>query len=172
MTGLHNNMDWLPPLRKPRKAKVKKVVSSTWKVRYEKSYQANYQREYPQAYKDHGYINTTFPDVRKANGLTQAIVKFLLWEGHRATRVASSGRIIEGKYIPGTTHKGAADISATVKGRSVMLEIKIGSDRASEYQLREQQLERKAGGCYEFIRTMEEFFLWYDGFILSLGTNR
>jgi hypothetical protein len=102
------------------------------------------------------------PECNKANGLTQAIVKFLLWHGHRATRVSSSGRMIKGRYIPGTTRKGAADISATIKGRSVMFEIKIGADKPSEYQLREQELERKAGGQYYFIKTFEQFLNIYD----------
>lgn len=43
-----------------------------------------------------------------------------------------------------------------------MFEIKAGPDVASEYQLREQELERKAGGVYEFIHNMDEFFLFYD----------
>jgi hypothetical protein len=48
-----------------------------------------------------------------------------------------------------------------------MIEIKIGSDKASQYQLKEQELERKAGGIFEFISTPEEFFVLYD-FVLSL----
>lgn len=127
------------------------------------------------------YFKPAMPDTRTANGLTQAVVKFLQWNGHRATRISSSGRIIKAperqasgtvlqtaKYIPGQTRKGTADISATIKGRSVMLEIKVGSDRPSEYQLREQQIERKAGGVYEFIHSFEEFLMWYDKFILTL----
>jgi len=107
------------------------------------------------------------PDVRKANGLTQAIVKFLLWNGHRATRISSSGRMIKGKYIPGATRRGASDISATIFGKSVQLEIKIGADKPSEYQLREQELERKAGGVYEFIHNFDQFLTWYDNFIIN-----
>jgi hypothetical protein len=102
------------------------------------------------------------PDCSKANGLTQAIVKFILWNGYRATRVSSSGRIVNGKYIPGATRKGAADISATIKGRSIMFEIKIGNDKPSPEQLREQELEIKAGGAYYFVKTFEEFLNIYD----------
>jgi hypothetical protein len=72
------------------------------------------------------------------------------------------GRQVGGKWIPGTTRKGTADISATINSRSVMIEIKIGSDKASQYQLKEQELERKAGGFFEFISTPEEFFIFYD----------
>lgn len=115
------------------------------------------------------------PDVRKANGLTQFVVNFLTWSGHRATRISSAGRLIDApqkqqsgislmtkKFIPGPTRKGSADVSATIRGRSVMIEIKVGRDRPSEHQLREQELERKAGGVYEFISTPEEFFNLYD----------
>jgi hypothetical protein len=61
-----------------------------------------------------------------------------------------------------TTRKGTADISATIRGRSVMIEIKTGRDKPSDKQLEEQQRERSAGGIYEFISTPEEFFALYD----------
>jgi hypothetical protein len=156
----------------------------TPKYRYQTAHERDFKLKYPQAYASGNYFLPTMPDVRKANGLTQAIVKFLMWNGHRATRINSAGRIIKqpqrqasgvslmtAKYIPGATRKGAADISATIQGRSVMLEIKIGKDKPSEYQLREQALERAAGGVYEFIHSMEEFFLWYDGFMVTLSYN-
>lgn len=149
--------------------------------RYATAHELNFATMYPTVYADGHYFKPDMPDVRTANGLTNAIVKFLLWHQHRATRINSAGRIIKGpqrqasgvtlltaKYIPGATRKGAADISATIKGRSVMLEIKINADKPSEYQLREQALERKAGGCYEFIKTWDEFIFWYDNFILQL----
>jgi hypothetical protein len=150
----------LPPLRQPRKpVKVKPKMPDWVKQRYIEAH----QKSFSQVVKDAGHtFKTTMPECNKANGLTQAIVKFLLWHGHRATRVSSSGRMIKGRYIPGTTRKGAADISATIKGRSVMFEIKIGADKPSEYQLREQELERKAGGIYEFVKTFEHFLNIYD----------
>lgn len=162
----HDNFDWLPPLRAPRKPKVRRVIDDSWKPRYEAAYRKNFRERNPQAFKDHGYIDTTFPDVSKSNGLTLAVIKFLLWEGHRATRVSSVGRMIgkpgKQRFIPGTTRKGAADCSSTINARSVMWEIKVGNDQPSEYQLREQALERKAGGEYFFTHTMIEFFEQYD----------
>ena len=136
---------------------------------------AIYSSHYPSAFKNFGPISTNVPDIRKANGLTQFVVNFLTWSGHRATRISSAGRLIDApqkqqsgislmtkKFIPGPTRKGSADVSATIRGRSVMIEIKVGRDRPSEHQLREQELERKAGGVYEFISTPEEFFNLYD----------
>jgi hypothetical protein len=72
------------------------------------------------------------------------------------------GRQINGKFIPSATRKGTADISATVKGKSVMIEIKVGADRPRPEQLAEQQRERQAGGIYEFVSTPEQFFLLFD----------
>lgn len=148
--------------------------------RYQQAHEHDFKKKYPQAYAACEYFNPVMPDCRTANGLTQAIVKFLLWSGHRATRVASSGRIVKApqrqasgvslmtaKYIPGSTRKGTADISATIRGRSVMIEIKIGSDKPSEYQLREQVLERSAGGVYEFVATWEGFIQLYDNLLLT-----
>lgn len=142
-----------------------------WKLRYQEAHRKYQDHEYPATVKDHGHISTNFPDTRKANGLTRMIVQYLIYQGHRATRISSSGRVIEknghSRYIPGTTRRGAADISATINGRSCMFEVKVGMDKPSIEQLREQQLERNAGGIYEFVRSAEEFFLFYD-LIISL----
>lgn len=115
------------------------------------------------------------PKVATANGLTQAIVNYINWTGNRATRINVQGRLVEGsmttetgttlskkKWIKSSTRKGTADISSTINGRSAMWEIKIGSDRPSEAQLKEQARERKSGGVYEFIKTIEQFFEVYD----------
>lgn len=149
--------------------------------RYQQAHEQDFSGKYPQAYAEGHYFLPKMPDCRKANGLTLAVVKFLMYSGHRATRIQSAGRIIKApqkqesgislqtaKYIPGTTRKGTADISATIRGRSVMIEIKVGKDSASEYQLREQQLEIKAGGQYWFIHSFDEFLKYYDGFLLTL----
>jgi hypothetical protein len=75
------------------------------------------------------------------------------------------GRQINGKFIPSATRKGTADISATIKGRSVMIEIKVGKDKPRPEQLAEQQRERQAGGIYEFISTPEQFFTLFDSIV-------
>jgi hypothetical protein len=152
-----------------------------WKLRYEEAHKQWQLKEYPASCKDFGWISPKYPDVRTSNGLTRMILYFLKWEGWRATRINTMGRLIDGpqkqdsgislitkKFIPSTTRKGTADISATIKGRSVMLEIKISGDTRRPEQLREQELERQAGGVYEFISDPDEFFIWYDSFLLSL----
>jgi hypothetical protein len=132
-----------------------------WKERYRAAHRLHFARKYPMAMST-GYFTANMPNVNKANGLTTFILNFLEWSGHRATRISSAGRVVNGRYIPGTTRKGTADISATIKGRSVMIEIKVGRDRPSEYQLAEQARERAAGGIYEFISTPDQFFELYE----------
>jgi len=147
----------------------------TYKDRYAAAHLLYQHERYPSATRDFGPLTTKFPNVDKANGLTTFICNFLNWSGHRATRISSSGRLIDApqrqpsgislttkKWIPGSTRKGTADISATINGRSVMIEIKVGRDRPSEYQISEQERERRAGGVYEFIHDPDEFFQLYD----------
>ena len=139
----------------------------TFKERYNAAHHEYYKVKYPNVVADGLYCSPTLPKYKTANGLTKFITNYILWAGWRATRVNTMGRQVGGKWIPGTTRKGTADISATIKGRSIMIEIKVGKDKASEYQLKEQELERKSGGIFEFISTPEEFFTLYD-YVLSL----
>jgi hypothetical protein len=152
----------------------------TYKERYQKAHEEYFKIKYPNAYKDGYYLDPKLPKVDSANGLTTFICNYLAWLNHRATRINVSGRLVDGvekqpsgakigvkKWIPSSTRKGTADISATIKGRSVMLEIKVGADRPRPEQLTEQARERRAGGIYEFIKTPEEFFYLYD-YIVSL----
>lgn len=118
----------------------------------------NYQCiNFPNLIQDGFYTKPKLPNVAKANGLTQFIINYLMWSGYRATRISSAGRMLNGKFIYSTTRKGSADISSTIKGRSVMWEVKIGSDRHSEYQLAEQRREIAAGGLYYFVKNPTEF---------------
>lgn len=150
----------------------------TPKQRYQAAHENWFKVQYPNAYKDGYYLEPKHPKVDSANGLTTFICNYLSWMGHRATRVNVSGRLIDTKekqasgnvigvkkWIPSSTRKGTADISATIKGRSVMIEIKVGRDKPRPDQLSEQQRERRAGGIYEFISTPEQFFELYDNVI-------
>jgi hypothetical protein len=143
----------------------------SWTQRYKQAHNDWVKQQSPAYYEAAGgnSMKVSYPCVTKSNGLTSAICKYLEWSGHRATRINTAGRIVNGRYITSTTRKGTADISATIKGRAIMIEIKVGKDRPSEYQLAEQQRERNAGGIYEFIHSIDEFFLFYDNFILILN---
>lgn len=116
----------------------------------------------PQAVKDNFCPMPNFPKVNTSNGLTQYIVNFINWSGYRATRINTMGRMVQGRWIHSTTRKGSADISSTIKGRSVMLEIKIGADKPRPEQLEEQRREIAAGGLYFFVKTPEDFLTIFD----------
>jgi hypothetical protein len=114
-----------------------------------------------------------------ANGLTKCIIDFLKFTGNQAERINNTGRLIDQqrtftdvvgrtrtigqkKWIKGTGTNGTADISATIKGLSVKIEVKHGKDRQSEAQRTYQRHIEQAGGIYFIARTFEQFFDWYN----------
>jgi hypothetical protein len=137
----------------------------TNKARYSAAHKIWFAQNYPTAFKDGFYAEPKMPVVSTANGLTTFICNYLNWLGHRATRINVSGRKVMDKWIRSSTRKGTSDISATVKGKSVMIEIKVGIDKPSEDQLKEQIKERAAGGIYEFVSSVEKFFMLYDNLL-------
>jgi hypothetical protein len=70
-----------------------------------------------------------------------------------------------GKYTPTTGVKGSADISCTIKGRSIKLEVKYGKDRMSEAQKEYAERTVAAGGIYYVARDFDSFKEWYDQLI-------
>jgi hypothetical protein len=83
-----------------------------------------------------------------ANNLTKCIIFWIKAMGGQAERISNQGQYragksieiasgmkqMPGKWTPGQGTKGTADISATIRGRSVKIEVKHGNDRQSEYQ--------------------------------------
>lgn len=115
---------------------------------------------------DGHFIEPDYPNCGLSNGLTEWVMQYVKWKGGRATRVSSAGRQLPGgKFIPSTTRKGSADVSSTINGKSVMWEIKAGSDTPSPAQLKEQAKERAAGGEYFFTHSAEEFFVQWDSLV-------
>jgi hypothetical protein len=156
-------------------AVIKTPASQQAKDRYIAAHRRHQNTNTPMCVRDHGYLSTKLPDTTTANGLTQFIVNFLNWSGHRATRINVQGRLMEKnekqasgvviatkKWIKSSTAKGTADIDSTINGRSCKWEIKVGRDQPRPEQITEQQKQRAAGGIYEFIHTPEEFLEWYD----------
>ena len=100
-----------------------------------------------------------------ANGLTRCVVDFIRYNGGQAERINTTGtpeqrggRIV---WRKSNTTKGSADISATIGGRSVKIEIKIGADRQSEVQRRYQAAIERAGGLYAIAKDFTSFVEWY-----------
>lgn len=102
------------------------------------------------------------PIDTKANKLTSCIIDFLKWNKHHAERINNISRMVNGKFIKSSMQRGTADISATIGGRSVKIEIKIGNDKQSEYQKRYQQDILDAGGFYFIATSFDDFITWYN----------
>lgn len=122
-------------------------------------------------------VKTKYSD-KTANGLTKAIVKWINLNGYQAERISTTGRWIDnskivtdvlgnrkkigsGKYIKGSGTKGSADISATIKGKSIKIEVKIAKDKQSDAQKEYQQAIERAGGIYFIAKDFSSFFEFY-----------
>ena len=117
-----------------------------------------------------------------ANALTKAVTSFINLSGYQAERINTMGvyregkkiqvgentRQLKGKYTPSTGTKGSADISATIRGRSVKIEVKYGKDRQSEVQKKYQESIEAAGGTYFIARNFDEFMIFYLKFLADI----
>lgn len=121
-----------------------------------------------------------------ANKLTTCIIDFLNLKGHQAERINSTGRQIDRRktvsdvlgrhrtigsveWIKGSGTPGTADISSTILGHSVKIEVKIGKDKQSEAQRKYEAQINKAGGFYFIARNFTEFINWYNQKFASNG---
>lgn len=128
------------------------------------------------------YVPKTKFEDTTANGLTKCIIAWITLNGYQAERINTTGRYIDnskivtdvlgrkikigsGKYIKGTGTKGSADISATIKGKSVKIEVKIGNDRQSEYQKEYEADIIKAGGIYYIAKDFDNFINFYKSLV-------
>ncbi|WP_031530530.1 hypothetical protein [Dyadobacter crusticola] len=118
---------------------------------------------------------------KTANDLTRSIIKWLELNGHQAERISVEGRILDTRKIitdgigrrkiigsvtriKSSARIGSADISATIRGRSVKIEVKIGNDRQSNGQSEYQKEVETAGGIYLITKTFQQFYDWYYQF--------
>jgi hypothetical protein len=125
---------------------------------------------FPEAY----FVKKKWDD-KTANGLTKAITSFIQFNGYQAERIntmgvarenkRTDGKVIGVTWTKGTTTAGSADISATIRGRSVKIEVKIGKDRQSDAQKRYQESIERAGGVYMIARDFDTFVEWFDEFV-------
>jgi len=119
------------------------------------------------------YVVRTKYNDSTANGLTKCVIDYINLSGGQAERISNTGRYIDesrivtdvlgnrkkigtGKYIKGTGTNGTADISATFKGKSIKIEIKM-KDKQSEAQKEYQQAIERAGGIYFICHNFDEF---------------
>ncbi|MCA0363619.1 MAG: hypothetical protein LCH67_06220 [Bacteroidetes bacterium] len=140
-------------------------------------YHASKQAKYPTV----PYLSVTKFSDKKANDLTRAIITFLQLKSQQAERVSSEGRVIDNrqtvtdsigrimtigtmKRVYSSTTKGTADISATINGRSVKIEVKIQKDVLSEAQKAYQKAIESAGGIYLIAKDFQSFYDWFMEF--------
>ena len=133
-------------------------------------------------YPNNAYIPLSNWKDDSANGITQCITAFLNFSGWQAERINTMGvyregkkiqvaentRQLKGKWTPSTSTKGSADISATIFGRSVKIEVKYGKDKQSEVQKRYQESIEQAGGTYYIAKDFDNFLLFYDNFLADI----
>lgn len=125
------------------------------------------------------YIPLTKYSDKTANALTKAIVEFIQLNGGQAERISNMGRVVDGRkrvtdtigrtkmigsmtWIKGSGKNGTADISATIKGKSVKIEVKIGKDRQSDEQMDYQNEVERAGGVYFIAKDFQSFYDFYN----------
>lgn len=134
-----------------------------------------YRREHP-TIPEAAVVPTKHRDDT-ANGLTRCIIRYLQIKGWQAERVNTMGRPVDTRktfdvagcqrqigtlrWGKSTSTSGSADISATIAGRSVKIEVKIGADRQSEAQRRYQASIERAGGLYFVAKDFTTFVEWY-----------
>lgn len=111
------------------------------------------------------YIKPSKYTDKTANGLTKCIIDWLRYNGWQAERISNTGRIVRNHWIPGTGTNGTADISATIKGRSIKIEVKIGRDKQSIDQVEYQKSIERAGGIYLIASDFDGFLHWYRAFV-------
>jgi len=145
------------------RSKLAKLMTFDDYLEIEKAYLEYVQITYP------NYPENRITDVsdrlkgsRPSNTLQNCIVRYLLWTGNQAEQINTTGTYRKGiGWTPSGSTKGSADISATVKGRSVKIEVKIGRDVQSEAQQKYQNNIERAGGIYWIVKTFTEFLIKY-----------
>jgi hypothetical protein len=137
-----------------------------------------WEKEYPNI-PAHFHPKPTFED-QTTNGLTRCIISFLKLSGNQAERISSEGRVIDARRtvtdiigrqrtigsirrVFSTAQRGTADISATIAGRSVKVEVKNinTGDKQSPAQKEYEKQITAAGGLYVIARSFEQFYSWY-----------
>lgn len=107
-------------------------------------------------------VDPKFNDLT-ANNLTTCIVTWLTLNGHYCSRIQSQGqwRGSIQRFTKSTVRKGIGDVMATIDGKMVMIEIKIGRDKLSQAQIKTKEDVEKSGGLYWVVKTFDDFMNEY-----------
>lgn len=157
-------------------------MNKTNKQRFETDYLRYTLEKYPSFVGREAHLPPAKTKESGANDLTRLVIDFLTFNNCQAERISSQGQYRDGKKVvtdcigrkrtigsgiwtPGTSTKGTADISSTIRGRSVKIEIKWGKDRQSDAQKEYQASIEKAMGIYIIVKSFDDFLIWYDNFV-------
>jgi hypothetical protein len=157
------------------------IMNKENKKRFEQLYLKYTLEKYPSFVGREAHIPPPKLKESGANDLTRLVIDFLTFNDCQAERISSQGQYRDGKKVvtdcigrkrtigsgiwtPGTSTKGTADISATILGKSVKIEIKWGADSQSQAQKEYQNAIEKAMGIYIIIKTFDDFVMWFDSF--------
>lgn len=101
---------------------------------------------------------------KTANDLTRCIIDWVTLNGGYAVRINTTGIYREdlGKYVPGGTKKGTADIHICENGLHLSVEVKIGADKLSLEQIECKKEVERAGGRYFVAKDFQSFFEFYQ----------
>ena len=136
------------------------------------------------------YPNFPYPIKPKysdltSNGLTKCVIDFIRFNGFHAERINSTGSVRDNTktitdvlnrkrtigsvtWVKSTSQNGTSDISATINGMSVKIEIKCAAS-GDKYQSKAQKIYQKqieaSGGIYLIIRNFSQFFDWFNEFV-------
>jgi hypothetical protein len=153
-------------MTKENKAKLKALELETLKAKYPSM--------------NPNYLPSTEWSDNSANSLTKSIIFYINATGNQAERIGNQGQYREGnkiqvgtgeiaytkqlpgKWTPGQGTKGTADISATINGKSVKIEVKYKRDVQSDAQKQYQEKIESAKGIYYIARDFDTFVEWYD----------
>lgn len=136
--------------------------------------------DYPGMPESH-YTGTRVYTDKTANELTRCLIDWLKLNGHHSEKINCTGRMLDSrtsfvnaigqartigskKWIKTSGQRGTADISATIAGKSVKIEIKIKDHQSPAQKAYQTDIER-SGGIYIIVRSFEEFYTWYNQFI-------
>jgi len=100
-----------------------------------------------------------------ANGLTAQIIREISMSGGFATRINTQGQWDPSRKVMRTGHtvKGMTDIVGVYKALALFVEVKVGKDRLSPFQLDVQASVERAGGRWFCARDFESFLKWFQG---------
>ena len=136
---------------------------------------------------DYAIPNEKFSEA-SANELTKTICKFITYLGGQAERINTMGvykdnrkvvtdvlggkrTIGSGQWIKSGSTPGSADISATVNGKSIKIEVKFGKDRMSDAQWKYKEMIERAGGVYIIARDFDSFLEEFDVKVMLKSKN-